>query len=212
MRFIIAAFVLALMGVSAQADACRDKITAMFDSGPLDPFVRTPHSLTNTVTNENGEFVRRYLTRWQTPFRTVSGIEGSPTFALVIDQESWIGPSLDGPWTKAPNALPDDHNEVRRQQHAQERANLTDTECPGETVLDGTPYDVVVYTTKTDPNPQMNDAWFGARHTVYIDTTTNLVMRWESTDFVSSFAPDLSKDLQVQEFEYDADLVVSKPE
>jgi hypothetical protein len=54
--------------------------------------------------------------------------------------------------------------------------------------------------------------WFGARHRVYIDPGSERVMRWESTDFVSSFAPETSKEVQVQLFDYDPDLVIPSPE
>jgi len=207
-------FTVALAIVSATpglSDTCRDKIDAMFDGGPLDPFVRAPHRLTNTETDANGQFLRRYLTKWQTPSRTVSGIEGGGLFALIIGQDSWTGPSLDGPWTKAPNMLPMDHDTFQRMQQAQMRANLSDTACPGMTEIDGAPFDTVSYVTKTDPTPESHNAWFGARHTVYIHPDTQQVMRWEMTDFVSSFAPDLSKNVQVQIYDYDPDLTIDVP-
>jgi hypothetical protein len=155
MRKILAAVLFICLPHVAAADACQEKIAAMFDGGPLDPFARTPHRLTNTVTDADGNFVRRYLTRWQTPFRSVSGVEGGELFAMVIDADTWTGPSLDGPWTKSPNSLPADHNEVRRSQHAQEKANLTETGCPGRANIEGVLYDVVTYVTRTDPNPEM---------------------------------------------------------
>ncbi|WP_420411784.1 hypothetical protein [Roseibium sp.] len=212
MKKMLLALLIIATPQTASAETCHETIAGMFEGGALDPFVRPPHRLTNTVTDAEGNFVRRYLTRWQTPFRSVSGVEGGGLFALVIDADSWTGPSLDGPWTKSPNSLPADHNDVRKAQHNQEKANLTDGKCLGTVDLDGSNYDVVSYVTKTDPNPKMNDMWFGARHTVYIDPETARVMRWESTDFVSSFAPNMSKEVQVQIFEYDPDLVIPRPE
>lgn len=212
MRKFIAISALSLLPFHAQADDCFEKISKMHDAGPLDPFVRTPHSLTNTVTDAEGNFVRRFQTRWQTPARSVSGVEGSGFFALIIDGDSWTGPSLDGPWTKAPNSLPDDHMAERRKQHEQKRANLSETDCPGETEVDGVKYEVVSYVTRTDPNPKMQDMWFGARNKVFIDQQTGKVAIWESTDFVSSFTPELSKEVQVQVFTYDEALVIPDPE
>jgi len=212
LKKVIAAALLAFVPVEAQADDCLDRISMMFDGGALDPFARTPHHLTNTMSDVEGNVIRKYQTRWQTPARSVSGVEGSGLFVLIIDSESWMGPSLDGPWTKSPNNLPANHMDVRRKQHAQERANLTETACPGVQELDGTQYDAVSYVTRTDPNPQMQDMWFGARHTVYIDPKSNKVMRWDSTDFVSSFAPELSKDVQIQLFTYDDTLVIERPD
>jgi len=212
MKFLLAALLIAATPNAVSADTCREQISAMFDGGPLDPFTRQPHRLTNTVSDAEGNFVRRFLTRWQTPERSVSGVEGSGLFAMVIGSDSWTGPTLDGPWTKTPNSLPPNHMDVRRAQHAQEKANLTDTACPGLSKLDGREYEVVTYATKTDPNPDMQDMWFGGRHTVYIDPETRRVMRWESTGFSSSFAPALSKEVQVQVFDYDPDLVIPMPQ
>ncbi|CTQ53825.1 hypothetical protein LP7551_02354 [Roseibium album] len=212
MKKFIAISILTLLPFNAQANDCFDKISKMFDAGPLDPFVRTPHSLTNTVTDADGNFLRKFQTRWQTPSRSVSGVEGSGYFALVINSDTWTGPTLDGPWTKAPNSLPDDHMEERRRQHEQQRANLSNTECSGETEIDGSKYDVVSFVTRTDPNPQMQDMWFGARHKVFIEQTTGKVSIWKSTDFVSSFAPELSKEMQVQVFTYNETLVIPDPE
>ncbi len=196
----------------ATADACKTRIKAMFDGGPLDPFARPPHRLTNTHFDPQGGFVRRFNTVWQTPVRTVSGVEGGGLFALVIGSESWTGPTLEGPWTKMPNYLPDDHEAFQRAQQAQMVANLSATQCPGLTEIDGTSYDTVSYVTKTDPMPSNNNAWFGAHNTVYIDPQTQRVMRWEMTNFVSSFAPDLNKDRQVQILEYDPTLEIPTPD
>jgi hypothetical protein len=183
----------------------------MFQNGPLNPFVRVPHRLTNTVTDADGNLVRRFLTQWQSPSRSVSGVEGGSFFALVIEQESWMGPTLDGPWTQTPNSLPEDHDATRRAQHAQEQANLTETGCLGEVEFNGAAYNAITYVTKTDPNPQMDGAWFGARHTVYINQETNQVAWWQQTDFVSSFAPEVSDEVHTIQFDYDPSLVIPRP-
>ncbi len=199
------------MNQQALADECRESIIAMFVDGPLDPFARGPHRLTNTVTDADGNFVRRFLTHWQSPSRTASGVEGGNLFALVIEQESWIGPTLDGPWTQTPNSLPDDHDATRQAQHAQEQANLSEPGCIGEVEFNDATYNAYTYLTKTDPNPKMDDAWFGARHTVYIDEETNQVAWWTQTDFVSSFAPEVSGEVHTIRFDYDPDLEIPRP-
>jgi hypothetical protein len=91
-------------------------------------------------------------------------------------------------------------------------ANLSETACPGEVTLDGTTYLSVSYVTRTDPTPESHDAWFGSRNTVFIDPGTGRVMRWEQTDFVSSFAPEVNPERHVQVFDYAADISLPTPE
>jgi hypothetical protein len=211
-RLTVAALVAALAALPAAADDCRDRIAAMFDGGPLDPFARAPHFLTTTVYDPQGTQVRRMLTAWETPLRSVSGVEGGGFFALIIGSESWTGPTMEGPWSKAPNYLPEDHEGFQRMQKDQMVANLSDTTCPGEVTLDGTTYESVGYVTRTDPTPESSEAWFGSRNTVYIDPGSGRVMRWEQTDFVSSFAPELNPEIHVQVFDYDAAIALPTPE
>ncbi|MGP6087083.1 hypothetical protein [Antarctobacter jejuensis] len=198
--------------VQAQDSACHDRIAAMFTGGALDPFVRPPHRFTNTVTSPEGDTRYAFLTIWDSPARSISGIIGTGPFTLVIDGDSWTGPAPEGPWTAAPNMLPDDYEGFQRAQLAQMLANLTDTTCHGTVELDGTTYDKVEYVSRTDPNEDMGGAWFGGRNIVYLDPDSQRVMRWELTDFVSSFAPELNKDIHVQVFTYDPSISLSRPD
>ncbi|ASP18883.1 hypothetical protein ANTHELSMS3_00157 [Antarctobacter heliothermus] len=197
---------------TAQDAACHDRIAAMMQGGALDAFQRPPHRFSNTVTDPDGAVRYVFDTLWDTPARSVSGIKDSGNYTLVIDSDSWTGPSLTGPWTKAPNQLPPDREAFQRKQMAQMVANLTDTACPGTVDLDGMTYETVTYFTKTDPDDSMGGAWFGALNTVYIDPDTDQVMRWEMTDFVSSFAPEVSKDRHTQLFTYDPSISLKRPD
>ncbi len=196
----------------AQDSACHDRIAAMFDGGALDPFTRAPHRFTNTVQNPEGDTRYAFLTIWDSPARSLSGIIGSGPFTLVIDGDSWTGPAPEGPWTAAPNMLPEDYEAFQRAQLAQMQANLTETTCHGPVELDGQTYDKVEYVTRTDPNEDMGGAWFGARNIVYLAPGDQQVMLWEMTDFVSSFAPELNKDMHVQIFTYDPSISLSRPD
>lgn len=85
---------------------------------------------------------------------------------------------------------------------AQQAENLTATECMDDVTFGGKIWDMVHYSTKTDPNPDMNNAFFGSSDTVYIDPETKQVMRLEQTGFFSSWPPEPGKDTHVTLFSY----------
>lgn len=199
------------VAATAQTDTCHDRITEMMQGGALDPFTRPAHRFTNTVTDPEGAVRYVFSSVWDSPARSISGIAGG-NFTLIIDSDSWVGPGRDGPWTPAPNQLPPDREAFQRKQQAQMIANLTDAACPGTVALDGVTFETVSYFTKTDPDDSMGGAWFGALNTVYMAPDTGLVMRWELTDFVSSFAPEVNKDLHTQIFSYDPSISLTRPE
>lgn len=195
----------------AEDTACRDRIDAMFDGGPLDPFVRPPHRFTNTVLSPEGDMRYQYLAIWDSPARSIGGVLGTGTFTLIIDGDSWTGPAPEGPWTAAPNMLPETYEDMQRRQHAESRKNLTEPACLGTVEVDDATYDAVRYVTRTDPDPD-SGAWFGARNTVYLDPETQRVLRWEMTDFTSSFAPEVSRDNHVQIFSYEDPMTITRPD
>lgn len=195
----------------AEDPACRARIDAMFDGGPLDPFARPPHRFVNTVQTPEGATQYQFLVIWDGPARGISGIVGSGPFTLMIDSDTWTGPGPDGPWTAAPNLLPADHEAVQRRQLAESRANLADVACLGTVEVEGARYDAIRYFTKTDPDPETG-AWFGALNTVYLDPASQHVRRWELTGMVSSFAPEASRDRHVQVFSYDDPVSISRPD
>jgi hypothetical protein len=205
---------LALLSAPATAEdaGCRDRIAAMFDGGPLDPFVRPPHRFISTVLSPEGDTRYQFLTLWDTPARSISGILGAGPFTLNIDGDTWIGPDPEGPWTAAPNMMPPDLEAFQRAQLAQQQKNLADVACPGQVEIDGASYENIAFFTKTDPDEATGGGWFGAHNTVYLDPQTERVMRWEMTDQVSSFAPEVSADINVQIFDYDTPVRIVRPE
>ncbi|WP_040604684.1 hypothetical protein [Sagittula stellata] len=196
--------------VPALADACRDRIAAMFDGGPLDPFARPPHSFVGTTYDAAGNVRWIYEARYETPLKTVGGMQGGQQ-VLLDGSDSWMGASPDGPWTKAPNLIPDDHEGFIRAQMAQNVKNLDRTDCPGMADVDGTTLEKFVYFTKTDPTPESAGAWFGALNTVFVHPQNGRVMRWETSESVAHYAPDPSGDVQVNVYTYDPAITVSPP-
>lgn len=94
---------------------------------------------------------------------------------------------------------------------AQQAKNLSKTSCESDVTLDGETYDVVRFSTQTDPNPDMNNAFFGSTDTAYIDPKTGQVMRLEQTGFFSSWLPEPGTDLHVTRFIYDPTIRINTP-
>lgn len=92
------------------------------------------------------------------------------------------------------------------------RANLSDTQCPGTADLDGQTYQVFEYVTRTDATEASNGAWFGGRNRVFIDPENDRVMHWHVTEAVSSFAPEISADVQMIRYEYDETITLPRPD
>lgn len=203
--------ILALLPAPGLADDCRDHVAALFDGGALDPFATPPHALETTTYGPDGVVRYVYHGRIETPVRMVGGIDGG-TMALIVGNDSWMGPSLDGPWTAAPNMVPADHEGFVRTQTAQKVANLDRVDCAGVVDLDGAPREKLEFFTKTDPNDAVGGAWFGGMNTVYIDPETGQVARWDTYDSVAHYQADPSPDRQVSLRRYDAEISVNAPD
>lgn len=198
--------------LSAVAAPCRDTIAAMYDGGPLDPRHRPPHRQVNTVTGEDGTVIRIFDTVMESATRSKSGIRGGSLFAMIIDNRSWTGPTLDGPWTEAPNQLPINRAAQLEQVRQQQIKNLSETSCPGMVDVAGRTYKNVQFTTRTDPNPDMNNAWFGTTNSVFIDPDARRVMRWEQTNHVNSWQEGTGTDRHVLVFDYDTTIQLEVPD
>ena len=191
---------------------CRDTIDALFDGGPLDPFARPPHRYVRTTTGPDGTVRMVYRATFETPVRSLGRTESMAMEVLILGSESWIRTDPAGDWTAAPNMVPEDHEAFVRLQMDQQRANLGRTACPGATVIDGATYDTYRFFTRTDPVEASGGAWFGGLNTIHVDPGTGLVMVWEVTEAVSSFAPEPSADRDVAVYTYDAALTLPRPE
>lgn len=210
MRFMIVAFVLGL-ALPAAADPCRDEIAALFANGPLDAYQRPPHRHEKQVFDASGALTLTFSSIVETPLRSISGIKGGD-MTLTIDDDTWTGPSPDGPWAPSQNNMPKDREPWHRAMQAQQAANLSDTACPGIVDFDGHQWLSYRFSTRTDPNPAMGNAFYGSSDTVHIDPETRQVMRWEQTGLYSSWLPEPGKDTYVTTFSYDPGVRVTAPQ
>ncbi len=71
---------------------------------------------------------------------------------------------------------------------------------------------MVRYSTKTDPNPDMGNVFFGSSDTAYIDPETMQVIRLEQTGFFSSWLPEPGKDTHTTRFTYDMSVKITVPD
>lgn len=195
----------------ALADDCTSRIATMFTGGPLDAYQRLPHRHEKQVTDAEGNLTITYQSIVETPLRSISGIKDGD-MTLTIDDDTWTGPGPDGPWTSSENNNPKNRKPWHNAMQAQRAKNLTATECADGVTLDGVTLDMVHYSSKTDPNPDMNNAFFGSSDTVYIDPETRQVMLLEQTGFFSSWLPEPGKDIHITRFTYDTDIKVTAPE
>ena len=193
------------------ADECRERIATMFDGGPLDPFSLQPHRMENTTYAADGSVRYVYRGLFENPLASLGGIDGG-TVALIIGQDSWMGQSMEGPWTKAPNMVPDDHEAFIRGQTKQKIANLDRTACDGIVEMDGKSLEKYTFFTKTDPVDAVQGAWFGGMNTVYLEPDSGRVMRWEMSESVAHYQPEPSTDRQVNLYHYDPSIRVERPE
>ncbi len=192
------------------ADACKDKIAAMFEGGPLDAYQRPAHRHEKQVFDSEGKITLTFLSIVENPLRTISGIKGGD-MTLTIDDETWIGPDEDGPWTASENNNPKDRKPWHLRMQAEQARNLSKTECEEKVEFEGQTFTVVRYTTKTDPNPDFNNAFFGSSDTAYIDPDTQQIKRLEQTGFFSSWLPEPGKDTHVTWFTYDPSIQINTP-
>lgn len=195
----------------ALADDCTSRIAEMFTDGPLDAYQRPPHRHEKQVTDAAGNVSITFQSIVETPLRTISGIKGG-AMTLTIDDDTWTGPGPDGPWTSSVNNNQRDREPWHNTMQEQQAKNLTATECADGVTLEGNTWDRVRYSTKTDPNPNMNNAFFGSTDTVYIDPETMQVIRLEQTGFFSSWLPEPGKDTHITLFTYDPDVKINAPE
>lgn len=199
------------MSEPAFADECTAEIAAMFEGGPLDAYQRPAHRHEKQVSDAEGNITLTFQSIVETPLRTISGVKGGD-MTLAIDDDTWTGAGPDGPWASSQNNMPKDRKPWHLALQSQQAKNLTDTECFESVTFEGVNYNVVRYSTKTDPNPEFNNAFFGSTDTAYIDPASKQVMRLEQTGFFSSWLPEPGKDTHTTVFNYDPLVKVSAPE
>ncbi len=205
--------VLTVFAVSAAmpvlADACRDEIVALYDGGPLDPFVQPPYRYETQVLDGDGALKFEYITTFDTPMRSMNGLKGQ-TMHLSIGLETWSGPSPDGPWTPTTNSLPENLEEFFKTNRDNLAANTTEPECLGTVTVEGQDYIAYRCRTQTGPNP--DSTYFGGRYTSYIDPASNRLMRHEWHEPIAHYLPQPGTDVWIQVYTYDDSFALSAPE
>ena len=199
-----------IMAQPVLADDCTAQIAAMFNGGPLDAYQRPSHSHEKQVSDAQGNVTYTFQSIVETPLRTISGVKGGDV-TLAIDDDTWTGPTPDGPWTKSENNMPKDRKPWHLALQAQQAKNLSDTDCAVGVEFEGSTYNIVRYSTKTDPNPDMGNSFFGSSDTAYIDPMTQQVMRLKQTGFFSSWLPEPGVDVHTTRFTYDPSIKINTP-
>lgn len=194
----------------ALADACMDEVREVFQTH-LNAFERPPFRSERIHFSPDGVKISGFTNVVQSPLRGISLVHGDIA-ALSVDQQLWVGPTVDGPWTISPDMLPADRLASMESGFKQELANLVEPECNGMVERDGKTYLNYVYTTKTDPEEAQGGLWFGATNSVFLDPETKLVMIWEQTDFISSFSSKSNPEKSVETFVYDETITVDPPQ
>lgn len=203
--------VLAIAAITSPAfsDACHDEIVALYDGGPLDPFVQPPYQYEQTVTAADGTVKYEYITTFDTPMRAMNGLKGQTVY-LSVDRRTWSAPDADGPWTETPNSLPEDLEGFHKANRDALASNTKDSECLGMVSIEGQDLMAYRYVTQTGPNP--DGTFFGATYTSYVDPATNRLMRQEQRGFFAHYQPEPGTDLNVSVYRYDPSFAISAPD
>lgn len=192
---------------AALADACTAEIAALFEGGPLDPFVRPNRVETTVQVAPDGTETPMSVVRWDGPLKSINAVGG--TFYMAIGTKAWQGPSLDGPWTF--NGIMGDYdpNDVTRNTTRSMAANVTEASCDGAVDLDGTEAVKYSFRTKTDPN--QFGSWWGGLYTVYIGAESGQKLREDVAEYIASWAPDPVETVQVTTVVYDDTIEIVEP-
>ena len=194
----------------ANSDECTAKIVSAFHGGALDAYARPAHRHEKQVLNAEGVVNFTFLSIVETPLRTIAGLKDGD-MTLTIEDQTWTGPGPEGPWTASENNMPKDSKTWHLALQSQQAKNLSKTECNEDVTLDGTTYEMLRFTTQTDPNPDANNAFFGGTTTAYIDPNTQNLMRLDVTGLFSSWLPEPGTDTHITRFSYDPGIKVNTP-
>lgn len=206
-----AATIIAMIPESALAsDACLEEIKTLY-ANELNAYNRKPYRSVKTVYDAEGKQTHIFDNIVENPLETISGVRGT-VMAMVIDQQSWTGPSMEGPWSPAPANLPPDRKAGHDAFRQAEIDGMSAGECAGQVDLDGRPALKYAFNIKTEPVEEMGGMWLADRNTIWLDPETKEILRWDKTDFQSNWAPEIDSSLHVEVFEYDETITVDPPQ
>lgn len=187
---------------------CAGEVAALFDDGPLDPFVRPNRREVTVTVAPDGSETPLSDVLWDGVTRSVNC---TPTIcAMQIDTQMWMKPAGMDAWTEAPSQLPDDPEAFAQAIVDDMAANLSDPACLGAQTLDGQAVTVFRYRTKTEPNEF--GSWWGGLFTAFIADDTGRLVRLEETETVASWAAGPDPAVKVTTVTYDDGIVISAPE
>ncbi|MDK3016639.1 hypothetical protein [Pseudodonghicola flavimaris] len=193
----------------ARAGSCRSEIAALFHGGALDPFARPPHVVDTTVLTVGGQVKKRQRVVFDTPMKSLTGLPGQQ-MTLVIGGRSWSGPTAQGPWRQnLTMRAPGDFEAEERASRDQMSRNISDPVCRGVVEHEGQRYRVYEFFTRTDADA--SGRYFGARHVVYIDPKSGLLMLQERSGDVADYLPQPGTERRVMRYRYDPSLRLSAP-
>lgn len=194
---------------AARAD-CAQEVKILYREH-LNGYKRPPYRSVRFHYNADGSKKVTYEHIVETPLRTIAIVNGGAA-TLAIDAKSWTGPTKNGPWKPSVNYFPKD----RRGQHEnimkQNIKNMTDIKCGGLVEKDGKKLLHYHFTTKTDPVKEQGGMWFGSTDDVYVDPKSKLVLRWDRSNFVTSFSPKGTGEYSTDTFVYDKTIKVNPPQ
>lgn len=218
MKSIHAFAVLSSIGLSmnvmagpAFSQTCLEETKALYGN-EMNFYNRRPYRSEKVVFDPSGKQTHTFENVVENPLKTISGVKGSGFYTLTVDQEAWTGPSIEGPWTPTPTNFPSDRRAGHDAMRAAEMDGMSDAICHGEVDIDGQKAKKFEFSVKTDPIEEMGGMWLGDRSTVWIAVDTGEVLRWDRTNFTSNWAPEESKEVHVEVFNYDDTIKVTAPQ
>jgi hypothetical protein len=186
------------------ADPCTDEIAAMFLKGSLNAFSRPSNRASRETFAPDGTSQDIFDVIVETPLLMASGVRGSGQFYLSNGNDTYSGPSLEGPWTSIGQMQMADLEAAQRSIAESQAKNVTEAECLGTVELDGQKLINYRFRNLVGPDPIRAESWWGSLDSVFIDPETNLVMRWEMTENIASWAPEVNHDRHVTTYSYEA--------
>jgi hypothetical protein len=206
---VLAAGLSAAAGTTARAD-CLDEIGTVYATD-LDATTWTPYRSVRIHKNAEGETLYGFDITFETPERMITATHGR-TAVLMVERETWTGPGPDGPWTKAPNQLPENPRATYERLHAERTANLSDAGCHGVVEVEGEQFLHYSYTTRTDPDASQGGTWFGGHEDAYLDPETRDLVRLVVSDIVAHYKPEPDGETFTEVYSYDPTIRVAAPE
>lgn len=208
MRNLMLAAVVCFTQIATPAAAdCAAEIAKLFDGGAWDPFARENRRETSVIRHPDGKETRTSEVLWDGPYKSINCT--SHGCVMAIGNASWLGSSVDGPWTRSTDTGTVEPEKFVRATRDRLAASVAEPECLGPTELDGD--QAVLYRFFSKPEPNEHGSWWGGRYSVWVTQDSKRLLRIEIADGIASWAPNPSKDVQVTKVVYDSAISINEP-